>query len=191
MRKFLVFVITIILYFATCSISFATDFSKITDNAKIETALNLLEKTNSTATINMVMGQNNAKKPTKIMFFALGTISPSYANAHAMATSDDYGNPYILINEKHKNAPAEAIACLITHEITHQLKTTSMDEEIQAWTNEAVQWTKFKELNPSVSYSGELVDRLNRISDLYKKGNNSNFYIVYEVKRNLNYVSLK
>ncbi len=188
MRNFLVAIITLIFMFGTANTVSATDFSNVSDNAKITSALNMLEKTNSKETIDAVMGQNSANKQVKIMFFSLGSVSPEYANAHAMATSDDNGVPYILINEKHRNAPAEAIACLIVHEMTHQLSKTTMDEEVQAWSNEVSQWAKFKAMNPSMNFKGELVDRLN---NLYANSSKSDSYISMAVANNSNYSQLK
>lgn len=182
--------VLVIMFFTTFALSAnpatASDYSSVTDSAKITQALNMLEKTNSTKTLNAVMGENKSQKPVKIMFYSLISLSPEYANVHALATSDDNGNVYILIDSRHQSAPTEAIACLIAHEVTHQAAVTTMDEEIQAWTNEAEQWSKFKALNPSMNYQGELPERLNKLEALYSTNK-----IAFEVKNNSFYSQLK
>lgn len=184
-RLVLVLIFSIVFSASVNSVN-AADYSNVTDSAKITQALNLLEKTNSSETLNIVMGVNKSQKPVKIMFYSLETLSVQYAGVHALATSDDYGNVYILIDSRHQSAPAEAIACLIAHEATHQQAVTTMDEEIQAWTNEAEQWSKFKALNPSMNYQGELPERLNKIQAL-----NATNKIAFEVKNNSYYSLLK
>lgn len=182
--------VLVLIFFTTFALSLnsvnATDYSSVTDSLKITQALTLLEKTNSTKTLNAVMGANKSQKPVKIMFYSLMTLSPEYASVHALATSDDSGNVYILIDSRHQSAPTEAIACLIAHEITHQAAVTKMDEEVQAWTNEAEQWSKFKALNPSMNYQGELPERLNKLEALYSTNK-----IALEVQNNPFYSQLK
>lgn len=183
MRKLFV-ILTMLIFAVGINPAFATDYSAVTDDAKIEKAMNMLEIANGQKTINAIVNKN-----VKVMFFDLAEISVKYENAHAMATKDDSGRDYILINTKHRNAPAEAIACLLAHEATHQLAQTTMAEEIQAWTNEAEQWSNFKALNPSMNYKGELVDRLNRLETMYSNSNAST--IAMAVKTNSNYANLK
>lgn len=187
--KNLIILCIIMLCFAVSNqVAFAMNFSEVSSDAKIVKALNALESVHSLDVLNKVMYNNASKKPIKIMFYTLATVSPEYANAHALATALDDGTLYILIDSRHKNAAPEEIACLIAHEVTHQqVKTSStMDEEIQAWTNEVQQWIKFKEYNPELKTSGELTRRFNKMVSLYH-----NSTLAYEVHSNSHYAKLK
>lgn len=176
--------LTILAFVTMTTPTLAVDYSNVTSDAKIRSAMNLLKTANGQATVSAIVDNN-----IKVMFFDLGTISARYVDAHAMATKDDSGQNYILINTKHRHAPPEAIACLLAHEATHRLSKTTIDEEIQAWTNEARQWTNFKALNPAMNYKGELVDRLNRLEVMYSNNNSST--IAMAVRTNTNYANLK
>ena len=165
---------------------FAMDFSQVTTDSKITKALKALERVHSFDVLNKVMYDNTSRRPVKIMFYSLATLSPKYAEAHALATGLDDGTAYILIDSRHRNASPEEIACLIAHEITHQLAVTTMEEEIRAWTNEAQQWIKFKSENPDLKTSGELTNRLNRLVAMYNDST-----IAYDVRTNRHYAGLK
>lgn len=173
------------------NISYARNYSRISDDVRIEKALSLLEESHSDKTLNILMGENSSHKPIKIMFYSLIMLSPKYSDAYALATSDDDGNMYILIDSKYKDEPPEALASLIAHEATHQLSKTTIDEEIQAWTNETRQWIELKKTRPELSKYDEnkykLVRRLNYLEKLYVTSNNSNELIAEAVLSNTAY----
>lgn len=177
------------------NMAFATNFSKITPDKKIKNALELLESSGSNQVIKEVMGDNLSNRPVKIKFYPLESLSFSYKDVHALATSDNYGNMYILINPKHRRAPDAAIASLIAHEMTHQLKETTLEEEVRAWTNEVTQWIKLKKQNPTLvnqsDYNCELVQRLNRLEYMYKLANNTPRLFAKEITSNERYMALK
>jgi len=170
---------------------YAVSYDCISDNPKIHKALNVLEKTKSYETLNTLNGDNFSKKPIKIMFYSLVCISPSYCDAYALATSDDSGNMYILIDYQYQNDPPEAIASLIAHEATHKLKKTTMEEEIQAWTNEVLQWVNTKKISPDLAKLNEnesrLVKRLNNLEKIYKASNDFSSGLVNLVMNNSSY----
>lgn len=179
------------------NLSFAKNYSKISDDVEIQKALFLLEENRAEKTLNLINGQNDSRKPIKIMFYSLILVSPKYSDAYAIATEDNDGNMYILIDSKYKDEPPEALASLITHEATHQLSQTTLEEEIQAWTNETLQWIEFKKTKPELAKLDEnkykLVRRLNYLEKLYVSGNNSNELIAETVINNKSYrlLSLK
>ena len=185
-KNLIVLLSAIICLFVCNSMAFAIDFTQVTEDAKITKALQALERVHSFDVLNKVMYNNTSKRPVKIMFYSLATLSPKYAEAHALATSLDDGTLYILIDSRHKKAAPEEIACLIAHEITHQLTVTTMEEEVQAWTNEVQQWIKFKTENPNLRTSGELTNRFERMVALY-----NNSAIAYNVHTNRHYAGLK
>ena len=175
-------------------ISYAQNYSKISDDIQIERAIIALNESHADKVINTLMGDNPSRHPVKIMFYNLCLLSPQYSDTHALATSDNDGTMYILIDSKYQNEPPEALASIIAHEITHQLPRATLDEEIQAWTNETRQWIEFKKNNPKLALLDEnkyrLVKRLNYLEKLYTAGNNSNELIAEAVMNNKAYRTL-
>ncbi len=88
---------------------------------------------------NAILGNNLSGKPVKIEFRDLGQINQEYATFDALGWKKGK-NLYIYINNKHKNAPAGALAALLAHEALHQDEYNSLAEETYAWTMEAVVW---------------------------------------------------
>src|SRR5574344_893658 len=189
-----IFTLSLIVAFATVNIAYA-QYSNLTDSPTIRSAIELIANSGSTDVIEELQGKNSSHQPVKIIFYYLAGLNPRFANVHAVATSDNNGRQYILINSKHRNAPPEALACLITHEITHQLKVASREEELRAWTRETELWIRLNKLRPDIAtdpkISGELVDRLRRLETLYVKANNSNTLINYEISNNSYYQNLR
>ena len=140
----------------------AFNLNKFSDDGKIISALGVLENISS----NDVFERLN-KSSTKIIFYDLTLISYSYAKDYAISSTDENGNNYILINEKFKNSPKEAIACLIAHESVHQLPHATLEEEVNATTKEAQTWIKLKN-NVSSYINDDLIIRENKLAMLYK-----------------------
>ena len=98
----------------------------------------------------------------------------------AYTAIDKYGDKCIIVNNDYEKEDLRALACLLAHELTHVLKTPTLEEEIQAYKNEAKAWDKLKsdDIKPS-----ELTKLLDFISLIHKQGEieqyitNSNFYI--------------
>lgn len=154
----------------------AVDFNNYSDDAKIVSALAVLDSIG----IDDVFDRLD-KSSTRIIFYDLSLISFSYAKHYAVSSSDESGNNYILINEKFRNSPKEAIACLIVHESVHQLEHANLDEEVAATTLEARAWLKLGSgLNANLSDS--LVNRENKLAKVYKQNqikeliSNNTFY---------------
>ena len=95
---------------------------------------------------NALMGNNLTQKPFKIEFKYLEDINPEYESFDALGWKKK-GTLYIYINNKHRNAPPEAIAALLAHEAIHQDEFASLNEETYAWTLEAATWMKLTEKN--------------------------------------------
>lgn len=152
----------------------ARSYSDVTYSAKITSALQALEGSKSEWVLDQVLGQNLSGKPVKIMFKNLALISPDYRDLNALACKDAKGNLYILISPEHVNAPKEAIASLICHEIIHQDDLSSISEETRGWTNEAIQWIEFTSKNSALSQdSSSLANRLNKLSEMYREAGNT------------------
>jgi hypothetical protein len=140
----------------------ASNLNNFSDDSKIISALSVLENIGSDDVFTRL-----GKSSTKIIFYDLTLISYSYAKHYAVSSTDENGNNYILINEKFRNAPKEAIACLIAHESVHQLPQATLEEEVKATTTEAQTWLKVKNsVSPDVSDA--LINRENKLANLYK-----------------------
>lgn len=149
---------------------FEGEFQNITRDESIIKALNVLKTPRTCWVIDAIRGENASHYPMRIMFRKLEKMNPAYASYEALTCVDSIGKIYIFINSKHKDAPAEAIATLLTHEVLHQDEENSIAEETEAWTNEALYWTAFVKRDPSlVNRPGKLVKRLNTLASIYKK----------------------
>ena len=173
--------------------AYAKVYKKVTKDGAVMQAMELMNSENiSRYSYRALMGNNLTSKPVKIEFKNLAEINPEYASFEALGWKDKKKDRlYIFINEKHRNAPAEAIAALLAHEAIHQDEINSLNEETYAWTLEAGTWMKLAEKNPSVyKHPSVLVTRENMLKKLYEKGNYSNKYIKKAVYTNPGYKRL-
>ena len=152
-------------------------------------ALDMLKETDGIFSRNAILGNNLSEKPVKIEFRDLGAIKSDYANFDALGWKRGK-NLYIFINQKHKDAPAGAIAALLAHEALHQDEFNSIAEETYAWTMEAVVWDDILKLYPESNKQCALVRRENSLKKLLEKGNYTNKYIKKEVMGNPGYKGL-
>lgn len=138
----------------------AMNLNRFTDDAKIKSALEMLDDIGANEIFDNLM-----ENSVKIRFYDLGQISYSYKNHFAMNTVDDWGNRIILINTKYQKAPTEQIACLIAHESCHKAKVATLAEETTATRKEAQYWVVLK--NRSITYAeSPLTNRLNNLVNL-------------------------
>ncbi len=112
--------------------------------------------------------------PVRVFFKNLNEFNRALKNYDALSWLSPDGQHVIFINMKHKNAPKEALAAIIAHEVLHNDPDNSVQEEITGWTQEAIIWQVMKQRNPALARiptnQYPLVDRLNRIESEYKKG---------------------
>jgi hypothetical protein len=153
-------------------------------------ALDMLKDTEGMFSRNAILGNNLSQKPVKIEFRDLGQINQEYATFDALGWKKGK-SLYIYINQKHKDAPAGAIAALLSHEALHQDEFNSLAEETYAWTMEAVVWDEILRQYPeSNQTSSPLVTRENTLKKLLEKGDYSNKYIKKTVMQNSGYKGL-
>ena len=153
-------------------------------------ALDMLKDTKGTYSRNAILGNNLSNKPIKIEFKDLSIFNQKYATFDALGWKKGK-NLYIYINKKHKNAPAGAIAALLSHEALHQDEFNSLAEETYAWTMEANVWVDILQYYPeSNQENSALVTRENTLKKLLEKGNYSNKYIKKSVLQNEGYKNL-
>lgn len=170
---------------------YAKKYKKVTKDGAVMQAMELMQTVNiSQYSYNALMGNNLTEKPFKIEFKNISEINPEYASFDALGWKKK-DRLYIYINEKHRNAPPEAIAALLAHEAIHQDEFASLNEETYAWTLEAATWLKLTEKNPSVRNNvSSLVSRENMLVKLFEKGDYTNKYIKKAVYTNPGYNKL-
>lgn len=165
-------------------------YKNITEEPNIIQAIELLDNTTGRYSKEAILGENLTGKPIKVEFTNLSTINPMYANFDALGWKNKK-RLTIHINEKHRDAPIEALASLLSHEAIHQDEENSLNEETYAWTLEAAVWTQLTENNPELeNISHPLVERENVIKKLFIRGDYTSKYIHYFVISNKGYKNL-
>jgi hypothetical protein len=153
-------------------------------------ALDMLKDTKGMFSRNAILGNNLSGKAMKIEFRDLGQINQDYSTFDALGWKKGK-NLYIYISNRHKDAPAGAIAALLSHEALHQDEFNSLAEETYAWTMEAVVWDELLKIYPESNQEySSLVKRENTLKKLLEKGNYSNKYIRKAVMQNSGYKNL-
>jgi len=156
-------------------------------------ALDMLKDTEGMFSRNAILGNNLSQKPIKIEFRDLGQINQEYSTFDALGWKKGK-SLYIYINQKHKDAPAGALAALLAHEALHQDEFNSLAEETYAWTMEAVVWDDILKIYPEANQtSSDLVRRENTLKKLLEKGRSvgkPSQYIKKAVVQNAGYKNL-
>lgn len=153
-------------------------------------ALDMLKETKGMFSRNAILGNNLSGRPMKIEFKDLGQIKQEYSTFDALGWKKGK-NLYIYVSNRHKDAPAGAIAALLSHEALHQDEFNSLAEETYAWTMEAVVWDDILKIYPECNQeSSALVKRENTLKKLLEKGEYSNKYIKKAVMQNSGYKNL-
>ena len=170
MKKFGVLFCLIFAICFTFNVTNAGGCEKITSNTTIASALSSLESVNRGDVIAILNGRNSTGRPIRVMFRNLAIYGCS--NCEALTTKTRGGDLVIYINEEHKGAPIETIACLIAHESQHHTFTNTRAEELRAWISETTTWNAFVRKNRAIAYlKHPLVKRENYISKLYVNQN--------------------
>ncbi len=165
-------------------------YKNVTEDRNVIEAIELLKDTTGKYSRDAILGDNLSKKPIKVEFANLSTINPMYANFDALGWKKKK-NLCIYINEKHKDAPIEALSAILAHEAIHQDEYNSLNEETYAWTLEAAVWTQLTEDNPELEkISHPLVERENIIKKLFVRGDYTSKYIHKFVITNKGYQNL-
>ena len=165
-------------------------YKEITKEKNIMLAIELMDDTIAEFSKEAIFGNNITYYPIKVEYKDLSQINPGYANFDALGWKKG-AKLHILINEKHKDAPPEALCPLIAHEALHQDEFNSLNEETYAWTYEAAVWEQMTEADPNVvNINHPLVQRENTLKKLFEKGSYTNKYIKKAVYSNEGYKNL-
>ena len=165
-------------------------YKGVTDDEKLMRSLEMMKGTLGEFSRSAILGNNVTDRPIKIEFKNLGTLNQAYANFDAIGWKKKK-DLYIYINEKHQDAPEQALASLLAHEALHQDDFNSLNEETYAWTLEAAVWTQLADKFPKECDSMHpLAVRENTLKKLFVKGNYSSKYIRKTVFSNPGYANL-
>lgn len=166
------------------------EYKNVTQSFNVIRALEMLKDTSGEYSRNAILGKNDTQRPMKVEFLNLATINPIYSNFDALGWKKKK-DLYIYINEKHKDAPIEALSAILAHEAIHQDEYNSLNEETYAWTLEAAVWTQLTKENPALEkISHPLVERENVIKQLFIRGDYTSKYIHKFVITNSGYQNL-
>ena len=154
MKKVLVGIL--VFFTLTITQAFAYNLKSFTSDAKILSAMQLLEQNGEYDVF-----ANLKKNAVKVKFYHL-----SMSNVYAANAYDEFGRRVILINSIYKDAPIEQIACLIAHESCHTARKATLEEETIATSKEAACWAKLKRAGASYPQT-KLTKRLDKIAGLH------------------------
>ena len=168
MRRIFLVLYIVTSLFIGIQASFALDYSKISTNAKIVSALNALDSINRRDVIAILYGHNATKKPIRVMFRDLAMYG--YKDCEALTVPTRNNGLIIYISSEHKGASVECIAALIAHESQHHTFTNSRQEELRAWISETQAWNELVKRNRSLATATEpLAKRENYIAKIRAK----------------------
>lgn len=159
-------------------------YKPISSDMKIIDAMELMKTSPGVGAYEMIVGDNLSGKPIKVEFENLGEIRKKYTNYDAV-NRKKRGTLYIYVDKRHKNAPPEAIAALVSGIPVHiNDKKDSVNEESYAWAVEAVVWGYLSRKNPeAVSQRSRLVNREEILRQQYEKSPRNAKYIVETVRK--------
>lgn len=166
-------------------------YKRVSKDEVVYVALDMLSGTSGEFSRKAILGNNLSGHPVKVEFSDLKSFGDEYKDFDALGYKKGK-KLYIFINQKHKHAPAGAIAALLSHEALHQDEYNSLAEETYAWTMEAVVWCEILRIYPETAddTSSALVARENTLKKLYERGKYSDKYIKKTVWSNSGYKDL-
>ncbi|MCD8023939.1 MAG: hypothetical protein LUE64_00200 [Candidatus Gastranaerophilales bacterium] len=169
-KKLFILAVFLTTIFLSSNVGYSGNFATITKNSEIMAALNALESIGRSDVIAILNGKNATGEPIRVMFRDLSIYGAN--KCEALTTKTQSGKVVIYINQQHKGAPTEAIACLIAHESQHHTMTNTKAEETRAWLKEVSTWNAFVRRDRTVALSGHpLVKRENYIAKLNARDN--------------------
>ncbi len=139
------------------------DYYHCTHDQVIAEALGDLEHSTQKETVRYLIENEG-----HVLFKDMRELGPQYLNHDALSVITDDDHHIIYINEKHRSAPAPALAAIISHEAMHSDRENSIQEEISAWHQEAKTWQEMLIQYPALKSVAvgqcPLMDRLNAIA---------------------------
>jgi hypothetical protein len=144
-------------------------FMRCTGESEIVRAFQLLKASQGERSLQKIVN-----KPIRVVFKDMRTINKALKNYDALSWMNNQGEQVIFVNEKHRQAPPEALAALIAHEAMHDDAFNSLSEEVESWQFEAKVWMELKAKSPALAQVprgiNALIDRENRIEKEARQG---------------------
>jgi hypothetical protein len=146
-----------------------TSFLRCTRENAIMKAFYLMKECQGERSLRQIV-----HKPIRVVFKNMAEINKSLKNYDALSWMSNRGEHVIFVNEKHRSAPPEALAALLSHEAMHDDEFNSLNEEVESWKFEAEVWMELKAKNPTLPQIPKginaLVDRENRLENELRQG---------------------
>jgi hypothetical protein len=148
-----------------------TTFYRCTHDDALVQALRLMSKTPvAERSFHLI-----ADAPVRVVFKDMKSLGKGLANYDALSWVSNRGEQVIFINNKHRQAPPQALAALLSHEAMHNDPYNSLNEEVAGWRMEANVWNAFKTADPTLDAippgQSALVDRENSLALQAQNGN--------------------
>lgn len=159
-------------------------YRPVSSKMKFVDTMELMKKSPAIGAYEIILGDNYTGKPIKVRFENLSEIRKKYSSFDAI-NRKKLGRLYIYVDKRHKNAPPEAIAALISGMTAHiNDRRDSVNEETYAWSVEAVVWGYLSRKNPDVlKQRSRLVAREEILKQQYEKAPVSARYIAETVRK--------
>lgn len=178
------FVIGVLLFFF---VFVSTALADVNAN-KIDRAVDMIKNAPNVELYEIISGKNPTQKPIQILFKDLSVFGDQYVNYECLGYKKS-NTLYIYINERHKDAPIEALAALIAGRVIHVDDYDSYNEEIYAWCNEGLLWMYLTSKNKKYqTVNHPLVVRENIIKKFLIDANYSHKYIEKQIISNKSYL---
>ncbi len=140
-------------------------FYRITRDQPLVEALQWIEHSSAKNSLQILQ-----TRPVRILFKNMRELGHGYKDYDALAYISNEGQLLLFINEKHRQAPPQALAALMSHELLHNDTENSIQEEVIAWQQEGQTWQEMLQQCPELQKiplrQHPLVDRLNAIMAL-------------------------
>jgi hypothetical protein len=148
----------------------AIDFARCTRDPQLTEALFIMQQ-EGTAAKSLA---HIVTHRVRVVFKNMEQFNRQFKNYDAISWLAPTGEQMVLINDRHQQAPAPALAALIAHEAMHADVYNSIAEEINSWQVEAVVWkamiARYPTLTTLKAKQFALVDRENAILSRFGQG---------------------
>lgn len=140
-----------------------TQLIRITRDQPILEALYYLQSSSAASTVDVLLTQQG-----RVFFKDMRQMGKHLRHFDALSWRSDAGEWVIFIHQKHRIAPPQALAALISHEAMHSDIDNSLCEEVAGWHQEARLWIEMQQNYPVSSVvladkQQQLVHRLERL----------------------------
>lgn len=172
-------------YHAGASSHSLAQLLRITRDQPILEALYYLQASSASYTVDVLLEQKG-----RVFFKDMRQMGKAVKDFDALSWRSGNGEWVVFIHQKHRNAPPQALAALISHEAMHSDIENSLAEEAAGWLQEAILWQEMQQHFPISSLllndpNQSLVVRLEKLRQAHQDNQ-----IEQLVRSNKGYVGL-